>query len=349
MYACPKCHHLLSEDTASEAPTLNCPNCHIQWRQHDSVYSFCDDVYWGELPEEDMRRYLKEIASDGIASATRTVVLKHGADAARFFFDHSRGDWRFGMDIHATDRVLDVGCGMGGNTFALCDHVQEVVAFDLSWMRAKFVQLRAKEEGKTNVHVFCGDFITLPLPEREQFDIIVFNGILEWIGQSTIFADPYEVQQWVLKKCYTLLKPGGRLYIGIENRWAFSYLAGSPDHIGLRWTSWMPRFFARPYTQYRLGKDYRTYTHGKRGYTKLLKDAGFTDISIMMPYPGYNDQRILIPFENTTCLQYTIEHLMSNLSWKKKLVKLLASVPGVLSVYRYFFFSYNLYAKKTSV
>jgi len=234
---------------------------------------------------------------------------------------------------------------MGGNTFGVCDLVEQVVSFDLSWARAKFVQLRMAHEGKKNITAFAGDFMELPFAEG-QFDVIIFNGILEWIGQSLKYEDPYEVQQWVMKKCFKLLKPGGRMYVGIENRFCFSYLTG-PDHIMvLNGVAWMPRWLARPYCRLRIGKDYRVYTHGERGYVKLFRDAGFSDVHVMMPYPGYNDQRLLVPFENTDCLRFAITNLMGGLSWKKKLVKVLSRIPGVLAVYRYFFFSYDIYGSK---
>ncbi|MCC7357364.1 methyltransferase domain-containing protein [Candidatus Uhrbacteria bacterium] len=330
--------------------SIECTACKSSWLKREGVYQFGSDLYWGEVPEQNMRSYLDTIPKKGIEQATQDLIheLDNNIDLYRFFFDSSRADWRFGTEIKSTDRVLDVGCGMGGNTFALCDIAKEIVSFDLSWMRAKFVQLRAQHEGKTNIQVFSADFINLPLKE-EQFDVVIFNGILEWIGQDMKFADPYDVQVWVMQKVFRLLKPGGRFYIGIENRWAISYLTGTPDHVGLRWTSWMPRFLARPYTKLRLGIDYRTYTHSQPGYIRLLQKGGFTNIRTMMPFPGYNDQRILIPFENTACLAYTMDHLMGNLNWKKRIVKKLARIPGILWLYRYFFFSYNLYAVKHDI
>ncbi len=305
---------------------------------------FTEDRYWGELSEVDMTAMLVDIRERGLLAVAESL-RRTDPDRFRFFFDHSRADWRFGMTIKPTDWVLDVGCGMGGNTFALCDVVDHVVAFDASWARAKFVQLRATHEQKTNIDIFVGDFMELPLAEG-RFDVIIFNGILEWVGQSMKFADPYDVQVWALQKCFRLLRPGGRLYIGIENRWAFTYWTGGEDHIGLPFTSLMPRFLARAYCRVRLGKDYRTYTHGKGGYIRLLQRAGFMDTNVVMPFPGYNDQRLLIPFENTACMSFAIQNLMGALSWKKQLVRVLSRIPGVLWLYRYFFFSYNLYAIK---
>jgi len=341
-FVCPSCatHPVLDQ----VGVTLVCPACHAAVTDKQGVWMFTRDAYWGEMPEQEMMDLLRDIERDGFEKPMAALQAREPG-VFQFIMDPARADWRFGMEIKPSDVVLDVGCGMGGNTFGLCDLVDRVVSFDLSWARAKFVQLRAAHEKKQNITVFAGDFMELPLAEG-QFDVIVFNGILEWIGQSMKFQDPYEVQQWVMKKCLKLLKPGGRMYIGIENRFCFSYLI-SADHIGsLNSVAWMPRWFARPYCQFRIGKDYRTYTHGKLGYEKLFRDAGFTNIHVMMPYPGYNDQRVLIPFENTACLKYSILNFMGALTWKKKLVKVLSSIPGVLPLYRYFFFSYDIYGTK---
>lgn len=340
-FVCPACESQTELQVTDR--NLRCPKCGRIFGSREGVWSFTPDAYWGEISEQEMTACLQDIRTLGF-DATAKKIFENNQGTFRFFFDDSRADWRFGMEIKSTDHVLDVGCGMGGNTFGLCDLVEEIVAFDLSWARAKFVQLRAEHEGKKNITVFAGDFMELPLPEKT-FDVIVFNGILEWVGQSMKFSDPYEVQQWVMKKCFRLLKPGGRIYIGIENRYSLSYLFG-PDHIGLTAVAWMPRWLARPYCRWRIRKDYRTYTHGKSGYVKLLEDGGFEDVRIMMPYPGYNDQRLLIPFENVACLRYAVDSLMGTLSWKKRVVQLLSSVPGFLSVYRYFFFSYDVYAVK---
>lgn len=322
---------------------LRCPVCARVVEQKDGIWAFTQDIYWGELSEERMKALLASIERDGFSIAIRNLQAQEPG-AFQFAMDPARADWRFGMSLKPTDTVLDVGCGMGGNTFGLCDVVKEVIAFDLAWMRAKFVQQRALAEGKKNITVFAADFIDLPMREAS-VDVIVFNGILEWVGQSLKFDNPSEVQRWVLQKCFRMLKPGGRMYVGIENRFSFSYLLG-PDHVGLRSIAWMPRWIARPYCRWRLGKDYRTYVYSKRGYERLFHEAGFADVRVLLPYPGYNDQRLLIPFSDVRFLRYAIANLMGNLNWKKRFVKWLSLIPGVLQVYRHFFFSYDIYGVK---
>lgn len=323
-----------------------CPKCSRVWQKREGLWHFSDQKYWGEIPEEELQRFIDEINTRGFDEAKKTFSEK---DLFRynFMFDPARADWRFGIDIKPSDHVLDAGCGIGAHTFALCDLVDHVTAFDLSTTRAKFVKLRAEIEGKKNIDVFQADFIHAPLP-KNSFDVIVFNGLLEWIGQDEIFKDPYKVQQWVAKRCYELLKPGGRWYVGIENRIALSYFAGGRDHSGLPYTSLMPRFIARPYCKWKVGKDYRMYTHGKTGYVKLMKSGGFEKVSVMMTYPGYNYPRVLIPFESIHALRYAIEKLMSGVGWRRKLIKTIAKIPGVLIIYRYFFHSFAIYGIKES-
>ena len=67
---------------------------------------------------------------------------------------------------------------------------------------------------------------------------------------------------------------GGVLYIGIENRYAATYLHNAKDHNKLKYTTFMPRFLADWVTRMRKGRAYRTYTYGKLGYERLLKKVG---------------------------------------------------------------------------
>jgi len=342
-YFCPNCQKELVRGSTPEV-AATCSVCKKSWTSKDGLMMFSDDKYWGEIPEAEMRVLVEDVRANGFESAIKRFRDKD-PERFQFIFDHSRADWRFGIDLKPTDRVLDVGCGLGAHTFALCDEVAQVVSFDLSYLRAKFVQQRAAFEHKDNIQTFVGDFINVPLPENS-FDVIVWNGILEWIGQDKKFDDPYDVQVWALQKCFRLLRPGGRLYIGIENRIALTYWVGGRDHIGLSFTSVMPRWMARLYCRLRIKKDYRTYTHSKGGYERLLKKAGFPSVRVMMPYPGYNEPRLLIPFDDTACLKFAIQNLMGGATWKRRLLKHVALLPFVLSVYRHFFYSYDLFATK---
>lgn len=339
---CPDCQGRSA--LTDKADGVVCPKCGKLWPRIGGVVRFTEDRYWGEVPEDVVKSYMDEIRQKGFTEASGGFKIGQPR-MYDFVFDASRADWRFAMDIKPTDHVLDAGCGMGAHTSALCDEVASVTSCDLSATRAEFVKLRAEADGKTNVTSYVANFMELPFAPGS-FDVIVFNGLLEWVGKSEKFADPYDVQKWVMKRCYELLRPGGRLYVGIENRWAFAYFTGGRDHTWIRWTGIMPRWLSRPYCKWRLGEDYRTYTHGKVGYEKLFRHGGFEEVETMLVYPGYNAPRMLISFDDIKGLKYAIAHLMGGSGWKKRLMRYVSGIPGLLKAYRYGFYSFAIFGTK---
>ncbi|MDP2812791.1 MAG: class I SAM-dependent methyltransferase [bacterium] len=307
----------------------------------DNIPLFSVDKYWGKSPESVLLSGLKIIDEQGWKEFNRYYAGK-----LDFTDDQSRADWRFNVPVDKNFMVLDTGAGMGRITLPLAKVVKRVVAFDASLSRMQFLQRRLKEEGLNNVDLLVADFFDLPLADAS-FDLIVMNGVLEWVGKTNFFKDPQAAQLASLKICLRLLKPGGYLYIGIENRWALSYLRGF-DHSGLRYTGYMPRFLASWYCQLRGRGKYDTYTYSRSGYEKLITQAGFTkeNIQFFLPYPGYNVPRIVVPYGNLNILQYLIVYLMSARGQKRKLIQFLARFDIFLWLYRLLFFSFNIIIKK---
>jgi len=140
------------------------------------------------------------------------------------------------------------------------------------------------------------------------FDLIVLNGILEWVGEWRRTGTPREVQLDVLRKLRALLKPTGALFVGIENRIGLDSFLGRIDHPGTRFTSLMPRWLASTYIRlsrpdfYRTligaNKGYRTYTYSPKGYRKLLREAGFPEINLWWPPSGYNLPHVMYNSSN---------------------------------------------------
>ena len=339
-FFCPSCGEKLTQNKEFYI----CLKCGGKWPIKDGIALFCENRYWGEISQEEMNRVLATIKEKGFENGLE-LARKNFEVFYRFGYDPSRADWRFYLPLDKNWKVLDAGCGLGGMTFSLAKIVNEVVAFDSSWERAKFVELKSINDDLKNINVFVGDFDNLPLKEKE-FDLIIFNGFLEWAGIPNAPENPREVQKKVLEKCLKLLKPGGYLYIGIENRIALNYFTTGRDHSGIRFTSLMPRFLANIYTKLRLKKPYRTYTYSKQGYIKLLKESGFEDLKFILPATGYNFPKYIIPYDNIYCLQYAIRNLISPNSWRKKLVKIFSNSVFIMKIYRQLFFSFGIICKK---
>ncbi len=304
-----------------------------------NIKKYTENRYWGKIPEADLENAMGIIDTEG----WEAFVEKY-KDRLDFTTEENRADWRFFVPLGSNSVVLDVGAGLGRITIPLARVVKKVIACDASVVRMKFLKKFAESKGLNNVEVMVADIFNPPF-EKESFDLIVMNGVLEWVGKTDLYKDPHEAQIVCLKICKSLLKKGGYLYVGIENRYAASYMRGT-DHSGLRFTSYMPRWLANKYTLYRKGHRYDTYTYGVSGYRKLFEEGGFNNPDFYLVYPGYNRPRIIIPYDNLELLRYTILSMMPASSFTKKIAHMLAKYPFFVSLYRKVFFSFNIFAQK---
>ncbi|HVS79880.1 MAG TPA: class I SAM-dependent methyltransferase, partial [Candidatus Paceibacterota bacterium] len=302
-----------------------------------------NDEYWGEFPEKDLDVVLDKYRR-GDSAAARARITELGRDD--FVFGFARSDFLYGLDIGPGKRVLDIGCGLGVHSFNAARTGAEVYGCDLSSKRAEFCMLRAKSDGVENAHFFHSDILNLPFA-AESFDAVVLNGVVEWLGEMNRNKDPRQDQIEGLKSVLRILKPGGTLYIGIENRIAATYLFHATDHNRLKYTTFMPRFLADFVTRRKKGKSYRTYTYAKGGYEKLLRDSGFSNPACFyIAHPGYNLPQYLIPFGDTAALCFVLNSMSIDKGMRGAFVRAIAVLPGMGKITRNFFYSYAMYVKK---
>lgn len=112
------------------------------------------------------------------------------------------------IEIRAGEKALDVGCGTGNYTIELAKRGADVVGIDSSEYMLTFARQKVKKERlKANLQV--ADALNLPFPDQS-FDLIVSNGLLCFL------KEPGKA----LAEMNRVLKPEGRLIIGVLNRWS---------------------------------------------------------------------------------------------------------------------------------
>lgn len=308
-------------------------------RINHKIKTYEQNRYWGKIPEAELKKALDIIDTEGW-----DVFTNKFKDRLDFTMEENRADWRFFFPLDHNSVVLDAGAGLGRISIPLARVVKKVVACDTSVTRMRFLKKLAQSKGLTNIEVTVADIFDLSF-EKESFDLIVMNGLLEWVGRTDLYIDPRQAQIACLKICKSLLKKGGFLYVGIENRFALAYLRGI-DHSGLRFTSYLPRWVADKYARFRIGRKYDTYTYNICGYRKLFKEAGFNNPDFRLVYPGYNQPRIIIPYDNLNLLKYTILSMMPGNTLVRKIAKMAAHSTFLVWVYRNFFFSFSIFLQK---
>ena len=252
-------------------------------------------------------------AREGWRAAAREYARTEHPTRYDYYYEYiaseSRADFAILTNLTPQSRVLDVGSGWGNLATGLARVAGEVYALDTTYENLEFVAIRAAQENLADVYPLGAGATRLPFPD-EFFDLIVMNGVLEWVGTGEDSASALDLQRQALHQAWRKLKPGGSLYIGIENRWGFVYFLGRADpHTDLRFVTLLPRPLADLYARLVQKRPYRALTHSRPGLQKLLHAAGFTQADFYYPILGYQNYRFLTTFDRQNIAEFLLLNL----------------------------------------
>ncbi|MDQ3069606.1 MAG: class I SAM-dependent methyltransferase [Acidobacteriota bacterium] len=319
-FACPMCRTTL---TASDGG-YQCSGCQRRWETKNGVPVLSPDpvLYPKEyVTPEQFDAWLADIETHGWDEAgrwLREAMESRGQkwrSVVSLSFDRTRADFHHLVPVEPHHAVLDYGCGLGSILFGLQPHAAQVVGIDQSLYRARLINTRAKAIGASNVMGICaGNSPHLPFPDAS-FDLVVMNGVLEWTPRAQE-GKPSDVHARVLREVARVLKPGGALYLAIENRYGYRYLWGRRDSHNagkkLPYVTVLPRALADLYTRAASRVPYRTWLHSYGGLRRLLGRTGFPNTSFFFPYPTYNQYRSFIPIDQSAAAAKAIDLILSH-------------------------------------
>lgn len=203
----------------------------------------------------------------------------------------------FYRNISLVDKrcFLDIGAGSGIISAELAQDFVTGVSIDFFSEIAKFLHTRFKQDQIRNVDVVRADGLRLPF-RQGTFNLIVVNGVLEWVGQFIHGKSCRRTQIEFLEECRRCLKKGGAIGIAIENRWNFDHFMGASPHGELPFVVVMPRPLARLITLIVRKEDYRIFIYSYFGYKRLLNRTGFKNIKIYLALPSYHSPEFMLTF-----------------------------------------------------
>lgn len=349
IFFCPLCGKGLTKSLNY----FNCADCKKKWVIDEEIPCFSNkDLYWSHISKDKMVVLLNLAKKENYKMALKKILLPETNDyILDLALDESRADFMSILPINNKSVVLDLGCQWGAITIALARISKFVVAADTVIESLKFLQIRSKQESLSNiqpVQINPLGYGKLPFADST-FDVVILNGVLEWIGEGLSEKNPRNSQLKALKEIFRIIKPKGTLYVGIENRFSFLYFLGKKDHHGLPFTSILPRCLANLLMRIIKNKRYKTYTYSLAGYRSLFKKAGFTKSTFFIPLPTYHKPSYLIPAEKHNPNKYLFNYLLTKNNYKSPFYKIIITIAKYLyplKLYKYFCPSYSIVVEK---
>ena len=178
--------------------------------------------------DKDILEYIK--AEEG---TDYTSVLEKDS---RFEIFEQLSDYRQGLlgwyDFRPEGSLLELGAEFGALTELFCRKCGQVTAVEEDPLRAEAIALRCGS--LDNLTVVHADWQQYVLELRDGFDYIVLAGGLEQVGED--FSLPGESLSGpaaMLKLLLAHLRPGGKLFVAVDNRLGLRYFCGEPErHTG---------------------------------------------------------------------------------------------------------------------
>jgi len=328
---------------------FSCLECGKVWPIREGVPILTESEYHYHLLNEDGYTRLTALAN-GVGwkealDSFSTSFNKHIRREFLYYLDDDKSPyWKFLLPLSANSRVLDLGCGWGGFSVDLAKSFREVVAMDASFGRVKLLQLRGLQDEIPGLVAVCGGNAKfLPFPSGH-FDLVVLNGVLEWAPTSRA-GDPQEIQENLLKEAYRVLRPGGILYLGIENRLGYEFLLGHRDpHTGLRWVNVLPRSVANLYSKLVRGEEFREYTQSYWGLKRMFRKAGFSKIDFYTPYRHYNHFEKFLPLDDPAILQRWVFLLEDGRKFRARRRRFLFRLLASFRIFKLFAYHFGVIA-----
>jgi len=279
-------------------------------RTEDGIHVEIDSAgTYADIPAENVKTVLEQFAVKPWRQAFKELYEMENPWLYRIVTDPSRAMPMEVLNLARDCTCLDVGSGWGQLCIPAAQWGCRVVALDLTLDRLRILQSIARQEGAT-IALAKGNVLSFPF-RPETFDLVIFNGTLEWVGtgrgsERTI----RQCQVDALRSAARAAKAGGTIYVGIENSVGLKYLMGArDDHTRQVHYSFRSENEAEQIMRSQGGGRAPAKTWGLNQLKRLASEAGLSVKSVYGCFPDYKVPRHVVPLEevNQFILQWAID------------------------------------------
>jgi SAM-dependent methyltransferase len=163
--------------------------------------------------------------------------------------------------------LLDLGCGTGPLLVAAASRYPRLVGVDIAFRWLVIARHRLREAG-VEAPLICACAEALPFRDAA-FDRVAGESVLETVQD----------QPRTLAEAYRVLRPGGRLWLSVPNRFSL----GPDPHVGLWAGGFLPKRWIDAWVTRQGGIPPRRQMLSARALRRLLRRSGFVRLRTMLP------------------------------------------------------------------
>lgn len=261
----------------------------------------------GDAFEEGMLKILENTKDRGLFSRALVKECKDWPSA--YHLSPTRANILRPFENQLRERdVLEIGAGCGAISRYLGEIGAHVCALEGSPRRARIA--RARTADLDNVTVLTENFAAFAVEMK--FDVITLVGVLEY---AHLFVGGTNPPSQMLKRARAMLKPGGSIFIAIENQLGLKYFAGAhEDHVARRMFGLENRYSSN---------GVRTY--GKEELARICVDSGLSHTQFLAPFPDYKFPQAIITDDGFKATEFDVTALLRATTFSDR------QLPNVLS------------------
>jgi len=275
----------------------------------DGIFEAGNTNYWSNLNKEENKELIEALKS----KPARQALREKQPWLENVIYSPKRQAGLELLELTGEETCIDYGCMWGALTIPLAQRTRFVLGIDQTLDSLRFLKARTLESGCGNVALLNADLKSMPILSHKAHVAIV-NGVLEWIPESgtvelkkfhghraerTYQGSPRDHQKSFLIRVRENLVPGGKLYLAIENRYAYDMFLGAKDpHNSLRFTTILPRKMAGLLSRFQLKRPYVNWLYSFKELEKLLIEAGFSSVDSYLCFPDYRFPERIVPYSN---------------------------------------------------